>query len=641
MGSDKARPAYVEDVDDSSGRPVRGSRKTAAVKPKVYYHEEPVRDRRKSTKQRRSQSDAADVLEQKAMATAQHVEIQREVKKPDRRKSLSASTKTPGKSSRASSSQENHISREVERPRSSRDPRNFGIPTPTTATRPSNDVQPIPFRPRALTSQTYPRPISVQTAGGGGYTQGPPLSMSAYYQQPPVVTPSYPPPTPDSSYMQYAAPQQQAQYVQPPQYQYAQHQQFSQAPQYTMSPQSQLPSAAQGDGYFAPRASSRPLSARFDPIPRSSTAFEPRASDLNPRTKSVFGGRDSRPRSDYDPAYHDDGYASAADGATVRKSERRGSIRVPSSTAKMSKAEADCIAMPPPPRPTGILRRSTEYHVDPKSDPAVGSYYEREDRSEERVAPRARRPSPSRHSVSYDTESVRVEAANSSRRRQSSHGIPSSADGSSEYAATSGHEARHETKSTRGPKSAYETKMSQAQAYQGASGEYDAKLDQAQAYQDDVGGGPSIPLTAELLRRQQRKHGGSSRGTKSSASRDDSDYKKSATTRTTRSGSGDNEENVTIKVVGQARVMVGGTQIDCADGGEIRVQRQKSLHNGSERSSSEYGARRIEDRQSRVSRPSGQSRMSSSGESYTQTPDYPRQRERERERDRGRDDNYL
>jgi hypothetical protein len=80
---------------------------------------------------------------------------------------------------------------------------------------------------------------------------------------------------------------------------------------------------------------------------------------------------------------------------------------------------------------------------------------------------------------------------------------------------------------------------------------------------------------------------------------------------------------------GQARVMVGGAQIDCTEGGEIEIKRQKSIRNGSERSNSEYGGtQRIDDRRSRLDRPSGRSRKSSvsghSGHSYTRSsPQHP------------------
>ncbi|CAL3964024.1 unnamed protein product [Diplocarpon coronariae] len=624
MGSDKAKPAYCEDVDASSGRPVRGSRKSAAVKPKVSHQEEPGREGRKSGKHRKSQLDALAIYPSgHRTSAAQHVEIARDMKL-ERRQSASNTTHSPRKIHRPPSATENRSFPGLDFPSTSNKTRNPDTAVPTMTRSPAAVSQPIPFRPRPVPAQAYPRPLSyqAQTPSGG---HGPPLSMSAYYQQHPA-TPSFPPPSSSSSYMQYAAPQE----VQFPQGQYAPQAQYQYAPpppQPYASPQQQYPASAQaqyssgqGDSYFAPKASSRPLSARFDPVPRSSTAFEPAT-----QKSSAFGGRDIRSRapSDYDSAYNDDGYASAADGATIRKRERRSSIRVPPSTSTMSRAEADFLAMPPPSRPAGILRKSTEPPHDPRSDQGVLGYCERDEVSEYREE-RPRRPSVSRHSASYDVGGVRVEAANSSRRRESQYDMSSSSGGSSGYDGQS-----YDSKST------YETKTSQAQALQEASSAYDAKFNQAQAYQEDVSGGPTIPLTAEVLRRQQRKQEGSSRSTKSSASRDESDYKKSVTTRTTRSGSGDNEESVTIKLVGQARVMVGGTQIDCTEGGEIQIQRQKSLPGGSERSVSEYGTRRIEDRQSRVSRPAGRSRMSSSRESYTRTPEYPRPRER------GRDDSYF
>ncbi|KAK0121833.1 hypothetical protein ONS95_010114 [Cadophora gregata] len=619
MGSDKAKPAYCEDVDDSSGRAVRDTRRTAAVKPKVSYQEDKDRDRerekerekrRSSNKHRssKSHSDAQYPAEQSTSA-AQHVEIMTKDLKLERRKSSSSSTKSPRKSNRPPSAHENRGFAKSAIPSSSKvDPSHFGIAAVS---------QPIPLRPRAHTSQTYPRPQSFHAAQTPSGNRGPPLSSSAYYQQP-VITPSYPPPSPVSSYMQYADPQYNTprQITAPPQPQYTSTYQYP-APQqylhqYTMSAQPQylMPQSQGQADYFAPKATVRPLSARFGggDIPRSQTAFEPVV-----RTSSAFGSRDTRsPRvySDYDTGYYDDGYTSAADGATIRKSEKRNSIRVPVSTSTMSKAEADSRAMPPPRRPS-ILRRTSVYNSDPISDPGPGDYYERETRPEYREEVRPRRPSVNRHSVSYDLGNVRIESANSGRRRQSSYEHPSSAGASDAYDSKRG----------------YESKLQEAAQYQGAppGSSYEAKLNSAASYQDDVGGGPTVPLTAEVLRRQQRKQGGSSRSTKSSASRDESDYKKSATTRTTRSGSGDNDENVTLKVTGQTRVMVGGMQIDCSDGGEISIQRQKSLRNGSERSNSEYGGGRIEDRQSRVSRPSGRSRMSSqSGESWTRTPQYPK-----------------
>ncbi|KAI1079290.1 hypothetical protein F5B20DRAFT_172015 [Whalleya microplaca] len=97
----------------------------------------------------------------------------------------------------------------------------------------------------------------------------------------------------------------------------------------------------------------------------------------------------------------------------------------------------------------------------------------------------------------------------------------------------------------------------------------DERVREVSQYQDDVNGGPTPPLTAEALRRV--KNGGSSRSTRSSESRDESDYKHSATTRTTRSGSGD--DDITIKVPAGAVIEVGNTKIHCNDGGDMNIGR--------------------------------------------------------------------
>jgi hypothetical protein len=527
MPSDSGpRVAYVVDLDEND-KPVRGSKRSANTrKAKVSYRDSISGKTRKPISDIGSDDDAHTGIE--AIAT------EKEGKK-ERRKSALAPEKSLAKDRRPPSAHTNRGFPKITMPTKSQreDPSHFGIQTPTTRV-PAVVAQPIPMRPRAVTTQTYPhRPLSHHSAyPTQGYAAGPPLSASAFYQ-PSLITPSYPPSSP--SYLRYSVTPQQ-------------------------------------DYFNTPTASARPLSSRFDPITR---------------TTSAFGVRDVRPQpiSDaYDSAYYDDGYASTAEGvgASVR---RRESIRVPSRPlSRVRKAVEDAQAMPPPARP-GILRRreSDNPYAAPDTDD-----YGRPRYHDEGSLPR--RPSTNRNSVSYDlgkdSERVRVEAANNGRRRQSYYGQSAST---------------------------------------GSSG-YEDKVREATSYQEDVGG-PSIPLTAEVLRRQQRRQAGSSRSTKSSGShsRDESDYRKSATTRTTRSGSGPDDENVTIKVTGQARVMVGGAQIDCIEGGEIEIKRQKSIRNGSERSISEFGDRqRIDDRRSsRGDRPLGRSRMSST-HSYTRsTPHYP------------------
>ncbi|TVY71336.1 hypothetical protein LSUE1_G008617 [Lachnellula suecica] len=307
--------------------------------------------------------------------------------------------------------------------------------------------------------------------------------------------------------------------------------------------------------------SARPLSSRFGTPARPSSGI------------GMYDAHQQELADAYSAGYHDDGYTSASDGVA----RKRESIRVPSRVGqRLSKNEADYQAMPPPPRP--ILRRPlTDYPTEP-----IDPYHE--GRTLIRDDSRPRRPSSHRNSVSYDLgdgpERVHLETANNGRRRQSYYG-------------------------------------QSAQSASTGSSAYEDKIRQASTYQQDVG--ETVPLTAEVLKRQQRRQaGGSSRSTKSSASRDESDWRKSATTRTTRSGSGEGE-NVTIKVTGTARVMVGGAQIDCPDGGEIEIkQQQKALRNGSEQSSEYGGPERIEDRRSRDTRTSGKSRMSSRP-SYTRS----------------------
>lgn len=91
------------------------------------------------------------------------------------------------------------------------------------------------------------------------------------------------------------------------------------------------------------------------------------------------------------------------------------------------------------------------------------------------------------------------------------------------------------------------------------------KLDAAVKYQEEVSGA-QVPLTAETLRKVRRGVP-SSRSTRSSGSRDESEYKRSNTTGTTQSSYG--HEEITIKVPGNAIVRLQGAEIACNEGGEI------------------------------------------------------------------------
>ena len=101
---------------------------------------------------------------------------------------------------------------------------------------------------------------------------------------------------------------------------------------------------------------------------------------------------------------------------------------------------------------------------------------------------------------------------------------------------------------------------------------YEDQVRLATRYQEETGG-PGVQLTAETLRKAGRSRGPESRrsrsSTRSSESRDESDFRQSATTRTTRSS---NDEDVTIFVKGgSATLKVGGAEMKCKDGTEINI----------------------------------------------------------------------
>ncbi|GKT48887.1 uncharacterized protein ColSpa_09068 [Colletotrichum spaethianum] len=121
---------------------------------------------------------------------------------------------------------------------------------------------------------------------------------------------------------------------------------------------------------------------------------------------------------------------------------------------------------------------------------------------------------------------------------------------------------------------------------------YDSAAAAALAYQNGVSGA-AVPLTAAALSKAEKKSK-SSRSSGSSGSRDESEFRRSATTRTTRSLTGDGED-ITIKVTGQAVLRVGNAEIQCQDGGEINISQPGRL-GGSDRASTIYS----DDRRSRI-----------------------------------------
>jgi len=623
----------MQDADENED-PISGTRRTARQKPAVSQLRPEKNDRQ-------YKSDKGTKSYKHVMSGAKHTAVTEKEIKLERRRS-SASSKSPQKPpNRPPSAHANRAYPKVAIPTDH--PSYFGVSTPTIRAPPVVSQypmmsQPIPLRPRAITSQTYPlRPVSFHAsyANGSTYNAGPPVSTSSYYQQPQLMAPSFPPPSPSSSYMRYAA---------------------------TPQPEHFQPQ---------PMLGGRPLSSRFDPVPsRTASAFGMRDAPQHNPVHRQFQIEDS-----YDP-----GYASASESTSVT---RRPSIRAPIVRPSLRTKASDYEAMPPPARPTGILRnKTTDYYPelpDPPRERRESRTVYREEQSPARHQSTRRNsaaydrtpeePSSSRHqsthrnSMAYDRtpeepSSSRHQSTHrnsvaydrtpeepSSSRHQSAHRNSVAYDRTPEELSSSRHQSTHknsvsydrtpethpvrvETANTSHRRQSYYSQSASLNSSSGTGSPWEEQAKAAQSYQADVGA--SAPLTSEMLKRQQRRQAGSSRSTKSSGSHDESDYRRSATTRTTRSGSGQeqgNDDGFTIKVKGgQARIMVDGAQIDCTEGGEVQVQRQKSLRNGSERSSSVYGASQIDDRErrSRVDRKPGRSRMSShGGESYHRmSPEY-------------------
>ncbi|KAF4591944.1 hypothetical protein GQ602_002243 [Ophiocordyceps camponoti-floridani] len=131
----------------------------------------------------------------------------------------------------------------------------------------------------------------------------------------------------------------------------------------------------------------------------------------------------------------------------------------------------------------------------------------------------------------------------------------------------------------------------------------ESKLNAAIKYQNDVNGGAKLPLTAETLRKATKRGGvPSSRSTRSSGSRDDSEYRRSNTTSITRSACGN--ESITVKMSPNTVFRLDGAEMECAnsEGGEITWIRGISggdSRAGSDRASTVYqqidDSRRISD----------------------------------------------
>ncbi|CAK7566583.1 MAG: hypothetical protein SEPTF4163_004530 [Sporothrix epigloea] len=125
----------------------------------------------------------------------------------------------------------------------------------------------------------------------------------------------------------------------------------------------------------------------------------------------------------------------------------------------------------------------------------------------------------------------------------------------------------------------------------------------ATSYQDERSGG--LRLTAEVLHEAGRR-GPQSRSTRSSESRDESDWLPSATTRTTRSS---NEDDLTIRVRGNAVFKYRDAEMQCQDGTEIQFRGPPNNRRFSTTETGHYPE--IEDSRSRFDRPALRDRAAS------------------------------
>ncbi|KAI6093089.1 hypothetical protein F4821DRAFT_74957 [Hypoxylon rubiginosum] len=260
-----------------------------------------------------------------------------------------------------------------------------------------------------------------------------------------------------------------------------------------------------------------------------------------------------------------------------------------SSARKTSKEHEDTRRMPPPPRPAStqpnpnrLVIRPAPQHTATRRK-SVG--FEEEDLDGEPTMYKA----VARREVEYGSGALPTRP-----RRQSSF------DGESNFDIVGNYEIEP---ASRGRRNSYYN--------------FEDKVRDASRYQDDVAGGTVPPLTAEALRRV--KNGGSSRSTRSSASRDESDYRQSATTRTTRSSDGD--DDITIKLPIGAVIEVGNTKIHCRDGGDINIGRNNN--GASTRGGSDHTTNYSDDRKSRVERPVARTRATSQAGSYSRTRTAP------------------
>ncbi|KAK4203103.1 hypothetical protein QBC40DRAFT_32187 [Triangularia verruculosa] len=155
---------------------------------------------------------------------------------------------------------------------------------------------------------------------------------------------------------------------------------------------------------------------------------------------------------------------------------------------------------------------------------------------------------------------------------------------------------------------------------------YEDQVRSATRYQEELMGSSPLPLTAETL--AKARNGGSSR---SSGSRDESDYRQSYTTRTTHT-TAPHDEDFTIRVKGNTTLKIGGAEMECHDGAEINITKNGASlgyrGGGSDASYGDHDDRHtrvdLDDRRTRVDFPvRPRTRGASRARSIPRIPNYP------------------
>ncbi|XWW96705.1 hypothetical protein V2A60_004682 [Cordyceps javanica] len=322
-------------------------------------------------------------------------------------------------------------------------------------------------------------------------------------------------------------------------------------PMHDMSPRAMPPPSPMGmapPGYFV-----------GPPHPGYSDHLKARFEARPPSAMGALGGPERIP-----PGYSPDEYGDDSAPTILRR------------PARQSKGEAERRMMPPPDRMPQRTMSAAPQHNGPYRPPG-----------RPQVSQQPRRPSVNRHSVSLGDDYDYDEYDPGSELFQDLSPEPS-------------YRQRRYVEPARPRRGShiYENvdiipagrRNRRASAYGGpprAAAKYearytDSKIRDAQDYQDAVTGGPKMPLTAEMLQKATRGNPGS-QSTRSSGSRDESEYRRSYTTGITRSSSGNGTEDVTIKV-GEAEFKVrGGADFTFSS----RAQSQQ-LRSGSDQSSTVF-----------------------------------------------------